>query len=106
MIEKVSPPREISNSKHVSLLYDEDSKILIQIWKDFVPSKAFREAIDKSVAFTEDNLVKGILSNALDQGVVSAEDAKYAADTIPRMYKNGFRPYFIDILFNSLYYFR
>jgi hypothetical protein len=91
MIEKASPPREISDSKHVRLMYDEESKILIQVWKDFVPSKVFRKAIDTTVAFTETNEVKGILSDALAQGVVSAEDAKYAADTIPTMYKNGLR---------------
>lgn len=89
MLDKVTPPKEIKDNEFVSLLYDEESKVLIQIWKGFVPSKIFREAIDESVAFSEKRPVKGILSNTIDQGVVSSDDTKYAVDTIPTLHKNG-----------------
>jgi len=81
----------IFENKHIIITYNENDKSLEQKWIDFVPSEIFRMAIDETVTFTAKHPVESILSDALQQKVVSMTDASYAASVLPELFGNGLK---------------
>jgi hypothetical protein len=89
MPPKMKEIQTILKNDHVKLEFFPSEKKVIQTWNDYVPSYYFREAIDKTVQFAEQNEVHRILSNALEQKVVSHEDAEYAASNLLKLHSAG-----------------
>ncbi len=79
----------ILKNEYIHLEYIPAKNKLIQTWRGYVPSDIFREAIDETLKFTQENEVKTILSNALEQKVVSHEDAEYAASKLLQLHAAG-----------------
>lgn len=82
---------EIYKTPTVTIEFDTKEKVLIQTWVGFSASVVFRTAIDKTVEFVENNSVRAILNNTLEQQVVKPEDTQYAASKMPEMFQNGIK---------------
>jgi hypothetical protein len=82
-------PMIIFQSTHVTIQHDEKRKWLIQTWNDFVPSGEFRNAIDYTVSFIENNKVSVIISDTLKQHAIKPEDSEYASSVIPLLFEKG-----------------
>jgi hypothetical protein len=75
----------------VSLEYDQVKKLLKQVWTGYATSVQFREAIDETVKFVSENDVAYLLSDTSSQKPVGPNDTKYAASTMPTLFKNGIK---------------
>lgn len=82
---------EVFKNKSATISYDKDFSRLVQKWTGFAKSNEFREAIDISVEFSQQNKVETILSNTVDQEIINRTDADYAANTMPQLHKNGLK---------------
>ncbi|GEM_PF-3885325 len=74
--------RTIISNNYVRLEYFPDKKRLVQTWMHYVPSDIFRETINTSLNFVKEHDVVSVLSDTLEQKVVSLDDAKFAAASI------------------------
>jgi len=91
MSPKTNENQTILKNDYVHLVYIPNRFKLVQTWKDYVPTELFREAIDKTLEFVQLNDVRAVLSNALEQRVVSHEDAEYAAASLLQLHSAGVR---------------
>lgn len=81
----------VYKNNNVEIIYDKVQKQIVQHWQKFVPSEIFRAAIDQTVAFVMKNEVNTLISDTLNQNVVSSENAKYAASTTATLFANGLK---------------
>jgi len=81
----------VHQNSNVTIEYDQNKRRLTQTWDGFIPSKDFREAIDKTAAFMERKPVWTIISNTLNQGVVKQEDTQYASNVMPAFFSKGLK---------------
>lgn len=81
----------VFKNKTAEITYDPEKARLIQKWSGFPKSDEFRKAIDISVVFSQSNKVETILSNTIDQLIVTRADADYAANRMPDLVANGLK---------------
>lgn len=79
---------KIWESAVVTLEYDENNKIILQIWKGFANSSQFREVITKTVELFKQKNASTLLVDAVKSSVVKKEDADFASDAIKSLNKS------------------
>ena len=82
----------IEDKPHCTIEYDPDVKCVIQTWRGFAGSKAFRASLEKTVEVFKTHDVTSIISNTRDSGVVDEEDAQWVPTKInPILIRNGLK---------------
>ncbi|WP_224996192.1 STAS/SEC14 domain-containing protein [Cesiribacter sp. SM1] len=71
--------------------FDENSRVLTQVWKGFGSSELFREAIDKTVYYFIQKKAAYILADSSTGAIVKKEDTDYAAQKAVQLVKNGIK---------------
>lgn len=78
----------VFKNSNIEILYLPEKKQIIQIWKSYISSSDFREAIDSTVEFVGKNDVDSIISDTTLQNAIKPEDSEYAANVLPLLFKN------------------
>lgn len=86
---------KIVDEKHIILEYDEELKCIIQTWKGFYNSDAFRLGVNQTnQLFVQKSPVDAFLVDISQSSVIKKEDTDWAARTaIPAAIKNGLKYY-------------
>lgn len=85
----------VVNEEHLLLEYDPKLKAIVQTWKGFFSSEAFRAGVERTNRlFEEKNPVTKFLVDISDSAVIKGEDTSWAAqNAIPRAIQNGLKYY-------------
>jgi hypothetical protein len=84
---------DVFKSTSAIITYDATNARLIQKWYGYPSSEDFCKAIDASVDFSNLHKVKSILSDTIEQPIINESDAKYAANIMPQLVKNGLKAF-------------
>ena len=75
----------------VKIEYDPAKKKLTQTWIGDIDTKKYREAIGRTVRFTNGRDVKYIITDIKNQEHVDPADSQYAATAIPMLFHAGIK---------------
>ena len=82
---------ELFKSNYIRITYNKEKKRLFQRWVGFPGTKEFQEAINKTIEISTFNPVYTLVSDTRNQGIVSQQDAEYAANIMPLLIENGLK---------------
>ena len=104
----------VYDKNYVTISYDAEGKLGMVTWKSNCSKEEYREAFEAMLAYAKEHLIKYVLTDTRNQGVVSPENRKwFEKDMLPRGIEVGlkkvaavtdanvFKRYYLNMLLSS-----